>query len=526
MAGKIHRRGNDTVPIILTMDQSSRDFIDFQRSIWLQKKQLNSYLKAVPGRVFVYYLAPLSNIIKMRDSNLISPRNMVDEFSDLSDQTIQESREKKVELRNDRYIYQSPIHSCVNFFLNPLNKTYYAFRRNALIRNHDDPNSAVVGILEMDLEAMLDHNNIAWCVSDGNLAVGNTMGSQNYQELPWEDIYSVNLTTNFTNYQKDSSRSAEFLVYVDDNDEVGCVDFDSINRILVLDYDLNPIEPDFIEDLGIDPITNDKRVFVFGNPLHNDIQFAYQLSLIISKVDSKHIITRALRRLSRIENELSLNLKGNFSRPQEALNFRHGIGHVIRVMFWIVVLGEILKEQGYKIKELEITTALYAGFVHDLCRENDYAEAAHGRKATEKFNEHLRDHLTREYVNRCFTAITCHSVDEDPQKRDVVWALLKDADALDRGRFGKPYTTHGCNGNRLRLPIFSDDTELTNNILQASCLLPKLTGYINWSDDTCNDFVSTFLSSLECVRDCYQGKDPEWLKNINNLLATYQLLYG
>ncbi len=230
------------------------------------RTDLNHHLRADPERVFVYFLAPLSNILGMRDFGIILPRNRVENFHDLSDQSIQENREKVVRVQRDGDKIEVLIHDCVNTFINPVNSTLFAFRRNARIREDlTNPLSSVVGIIELDLSTILNIENISWHVSMGNLA-GNVFEGIDYHDYPWQQILSLH-------YDKDSYddfRSSEFLVYTDG---IGGLAYNCVNRVLVLPQDLARIDPNHHIDFEISEIVNDQAVFAFRDEMHDDRQF-------------------------------------------------------------------------------------------------------------------------------------------------------------------------------------------------------------------------------------------------------------
>ena len=61
-------------------------------------------------------------------------------------------------------------------------------------------------------------------------------------------------------------------------------------------------------------------------------------------------------------------------------------------------------------------------------------------------------------------------------RADVIWKLLKDADALDRSRFARG----GCDKSYLRLGIYN--TETGQNILDLASYLPSWTQSLEWDE--------------------------------------------
>jgi hypothetical protein len=171
------------------------------------------------GRVCCYYLCPLSTLRKITKEG-IKCRNSVSQSMDLSSPDVQ-SRRKTVWLGNTdvhgviQRLRDVPIHSCVNLFWNPLNRTFEAFQRNALLRSRatNDSEDAIVCILELDLEKILNELGVFWTATNRNLASGGFASFDVKQHLfrfPWTKIYAVGPYTQDNPWQ---ARAAEFLVF-------------------------------------------------------------------------------------------------------------------------------------------------------------------------------------------------------------------------------------------------------------------------------------------------------------------------
>lgn len=483
----------------MNMDASSQQFIDFMYSIRGCRTDLNNHLNADPERVFVYFLAPLSNVLGMRESGIILPRNRAENFHDLSDQSIQENREKVVRVQRNAVAREVLIHDCVNTFMNPINSTLFAFRRNARIREDlANPLSSVVGIIEFDLSSILKIENIFWHVSMGNLA-GNVFDGIIFRDYPWQQIFSLH----YDKDSYDSFRASEFLVYTDG---IEGIPFNCINRVLVLPQDLARVDHNNLAGFQISEVVNDQRVFVFRNELYDDGMFwgnerkiiAY--SNCIYQRDLAGLFARSLDAVARTERQIGLNLRNSFVNQEVATDYKHGVVHVVRVMFWIHVLAEIYSVTNKQLSENEIKALMYAGFFHDSCRENNEEDEKHGKAAADKYKSLIRNDIRYPDSNRCLLAIETHSKQEDPLMDDVMWKIVKDADALDRGRFGgTPNSENGCKQSFLRLPFLRTANELSNSILWAAYFLPKVTKYINWNENSCENFTEVLRSSRRCV---------------------------
>ena len=136
----------------------------------------------------------------------------------------------------------------------------------------------------------------------------------------------------------------------------------------------------------------------------------------------------------------------------------------------------ISTQLGNVITEDEKTAALYAAFAHDLCRRNDREDETHGERAAKRFRQIYNGKLSKSMLERCLLAIKVHSLDLDPKENDPVWMLLKDADALDRGRFAAHTKKNGCCKEKLRLDLFSKYNELVKNVLWGAYWLPRISG--------------------------------------------------
>jgi len=131
----------------------------------------------------------------------------------------------------------------------------------------------------------------------------------------------------------------------------------------------------------------------------------------------------------------------------------HGISHVCRVLlFCFMIADEIRLEQ--RDTELLALAAVY----HDCCRTHDGVDTVHGSTSAEKFlNSNDGKYLDREYQSYVYNAIKYHSLNDEVGV-EAIWKdkrigerlrairihdILKDADALDRFRLGRPHSGGG-----------------------------------------------------------------------------------
>ncbi len=171
------------------------------------------------GRICCYYVCPFSTLRRiLRDG--IKCRNSLARSVDLSSPDVQ-SRRKTVWLGQTeatgalRRMANVPIHSCVNLFLNPLNRTFEAFQRNGLLRAAElnDPEHGIICLLELDMERTLNEPGAFWTATNRNLA-SNGFASFEMKHLgsfPWSKVFALGAYTQNASWQ---SRAAELLVFL------------------------------------------------------------------------------------------------------------------------------------------------------------------------------------------------------------------------------------------------------------------------------------------------------------------------
>lgn len=185
-----------------------------------------------------------------------------------------------------------------------------------------------------------------------------------------------------------------------------------------------------------------------------------------------------------IESKVTLDLKCNLFK-KHMINSYHGIAHTARVLFATHLIVNLSDEIDDKVKNL----AYYAAIIHDLGKTNDREGAIHGLNSILLYQGFI-DKMEIDDISklRLKNAIRYHSFDDNlcPEivKDDVLWKILKDADALDRSRF----SGRGCDRNYLRLPLFKTNEGL--NIIHITNILPSLTKYCKW-ENPYNDIVKT-----------------------------------
>jgi len=496
------------------MDKLGRELLDFLATFPLKgaRNELYNLLEADDDEVNVYYLTPLFNLKSIVADGGIKCRAMMgSDVTDLSGQEVQRRRDISLKLAQKVSSYDKidkKIHGCINFFWNPLNDTSYAFQRNALLlaADKDGDTIGIVCILEMRLSAFFECNNVYWSSSKQNLASNDfsTFSKRIYAQFDWKTIFSIQDDINTNQF-----RSAEFITFYGDSTSTisDLIPAQFIKRILVpAQY-----EPLIKEIL---PSVQDRTY-----PLENRNVFYPKEELLHAEKE----LIKTIVNLQKLELPIPLSIKkfcelvNTFSNFKEQLGCRltdkyfiskniahsfHGISHITRVMFWVHVLC-FLSNTNQQTEKV----AQYAAFIHDLCRkDNRMGEEEHGFAAANMCKDFLRQkQIPDSLLHSCMNAVTYHCKDDSecPDK-DLVWEILKDADSLDRGRFGHPQglssirkKSEGCDVNYLRLDIFRDSPQLARELAWLAYRLASITHHTKWSENTFRDIKYEIVKSLK-----------------------------
>ena len=478
------------------MDAADRELLDFLQSPASHEHRRSVYeMLGVPvEEPSVFYLIPLPNLVEVVRSGGIACRNGVQNRRvDLSSPEVQGKREHALSLKGDPWFRRTVVHDCVNLFWNPLNLTLYAFRRNALFAAHSTPNQVdedvtVVCILRIPLAALLKSDDWKWALTGANAAGaggGSTWDAGSYASdaWPWQQVYNGNRFT------ENRLRSAEILLHRGDATASAPVPVVAVAEILV-EFGAGPRARAAIPEFSrqIREVAHDE-VFAAREEL-----LPYEVkgfgSLWAWERNTKRDVS-ALGAILHAFPEVAGDVAGpmnvdRFERERVAIGL-HGVAHVTRVMFWTFLLTVM---SGFE--EEVIRACLLAGALHDLCRVNNDDEPEHGTLAAEKFEGEIRERVGGTLTQDVLDAIEYHSrPDGEYARRDnLVWQVLKDADALDRGRFGTPVTpakektadSNGCRTGMLRLPMLQDERVATEFAWMAWRFV-KLSQYASWDRD-------------------------------------------
>ena len=460
----------------------------------------------------VYYICPLSNLRRIATSGILSNASAPRDRTDLSGQGVQARRDIPVNLT--RWA-SCNAHQCINLFWNPCNWTSRAFQRNAMLceLRSNNPDEGVVCILELNLERVLLGNDCNWTIAPQNFAAGNFAsfaqafftGESRWPDgtpkCDWNSILSVAPTNDRGLNRK---RSAELLVHVGDGDDSAPVPFAYVDQIFIPALDIRTLTADqtaFLDSIGkrITRLSavNGTDVFLSQDELlKSDRGFVRSMALrravdanVLPKLNAAF---NAIQQFETAHPELS-PLRERFRTPAQAEG-HHGAIHAARVMFWSAFLVQHMEEP---LRQRFLPIVLAAAALHDTQRPGDAEEELHGQAAADRYREALSNVLTDPNdLNSCLNALRDHSIPDDrcPQP-DLASQVLKDADALDRGRFGRPGDENGCNPAYFRTTGLREN-DADRNIAWMAYWAASSTRYAPFGNTPCHDFTTSLCTPL------------------------------
>ncbi|MDL2308955.1 HD domain-containing protein [Bacteroidales bacterium OttesenSCG-928-C03] len=184
---------------------------------------------------------------------------------------------------------------------------------------------------------------------------------------------------------------------------------------------------------------------------------------------------KILLQFRNLENRLILKLSRELFYPHMCDSY-HGIGHTTRVLFGTHLLLRCIQD----VDDDVMDAVYYACIIHDLGRTHDRACLNHGEISAKLYFPKIKELVSGEILqNQVFEAIKYHSIEDKdcPQKTcdNIVFKILKDADALDRGRlYGK------CDKSFLRLAVFK--TEIGERLIDFMDRLAYQTQHLKWEN--------------------------------------------
>ena len=189
-----------------------------------------------------------------------------------------------------------------------------------------------------------------------------------------------------------------------------------------------------------------------------------------TKYKLEESVRNAIDSFVKTMNNLPIKLTKDLFYPH-MVNSYHGIAHTTRVL-----LATHLLCKAIKLQDDETIACYIAAIIHDLGKSYDKESAEHGYKSMVLYIEKIKSLICDTNLKkRTLNAVRYHSVVDnecpDEVRQDIIWKVLKDADALDRSRF----CGRGCDKSYLRLDIYP--SAIGQNILELTSYLP------GWSSD-------------------------------------------
>ena len=516
------------------MDELGKEFLDFLATVPVReaRHELYNLLGVRDDEINVYYFTPLSNLKHIVADGGIKCRAMMgSDVTDLSGHEVQKRRDKSLRLARKVSTFEigdKKIHECVNFFWNPVNDTSRAFQRNSLLLAADNGEDTIgiVCILEMRLSAFFECDKVYWSTSKQNLASNDfsTFLRGSYTQFDWETIFSTRDDVNTNQF-----RSAEFIAFYS-NPTLTISDLipaQFIKRILV-PTQYEPMIKEILPSVQnrIYPLETPNVFYQKSKLLHAEKELIKTIGYL-QKWISVEKFCELVNTFSNFKEQLGCNLTDKYFISKNVAHSYHGISHITRVMFWVHLLCFLNDTRWQKEKVI-----LYAAFIHDLCRkDNRMEEGEHGSNAANKFTDFLmQKQIPDSLLHSCMNAVTYHCKnDSECSKKDLVWEILKDADSLDRGRFGHPpglssirKKSKGCDVEYLRLDIFRKSPQLARELAWLAYRLASITHHTKWSEDTFIDLKNELVKSLKAsVRNDIldQGKRQVANKMLGHLYA-------
>jgi hypothetical protein len=461
----------------------------------------------------VYFAASYEKLRRIAATGAILPRNAVQDLpaeTEISATGVQ-ARRKEVFLGDGhRRSQPKETHDCLNFFFNPYNSTLFAFARNQLIIGGLP---LELGILEIPLErisGLLHQRRGGWACSKQNIATGGyTSGlfSQITGEWPWAAILDGS-----DDHQAEQARAAEFLLWMQGG-RSSCssgLPVDTVSRVLIPEG--SPLDAfDNCPHVVFHKIPETQALLGYEKHLQNFDRFApFGLFPLLAGFQTA---------VSQLPIQLELQ---SFATPHLAASDLHGIPHVSRVMLWTHYLSQPtllqLIGEDANVYENLAGDALLAAAIHDLQRQTDSEDDQHGENAAEHYSALITAHCSNDpvRVSRIKSAVTWHCRDDAlcPEPDNLVFKILKDADALDRGRFAGPcegtnFQGQGCNSQyckrhsgcahktlRLRyerIPTNNADWPFRKNLAMAAWNLARATSTAPWDFNSPSQFLERWL---------------------------------
>ena len=159
--------------------------------------------------------------------------------------------------------------------------------------------------------------------------------------------------------------------------------------------------------------------------------------------EKNNIVLRGIKEYLTPDIIKAYSLKRNeFLKTMKSIDFRsscdHDENHMLRVLLFSFILIERYNEKGIKsIKGKTKEDLLTAAMFHDIGRTNDDEDERHGLQSYEKWKEFSKEENV--FVRKLMESHSLKVEKEnwfETEEEKTAYRILKDADALDRQRFG------------------------------------------------------------------------------------------
>lgn len=173
-----------------------------------------------------------------------------------------------------------------------------------------------------------------------------------------------------------------------------------------------------------------------------------------------------------------------FNMPESEI---HAAAHCERVLLYALIVGEEIF--GDDVDSLEVLA--HASVFHDTRREDEYLDTGHGARAAVYYERFCRDNEGISFHPEAVWLMRYHDLDdslgieairerfpEDSERVLKLYAVFKDADALDRWRLGR----HGLDSRFLRTDKARSLVDYSRRIVQET-MPPELLGEIEKAVD-------------------------------------------
>jgi uncharacterized protein len=401
---------------------------------------------------------------------------------------------------------------CVRLFWNPLNGVFDALQRNAVVYAEEGAGPGGICVIEIDAESILTASEVWWTVTAGRNAA-SPLNSYDADGLPddhrfnwvdWPAVYAVDATDEA---RARYLREAELVV-----------------RMPAARPGLHePLPPALVCRVICAPEMAEparEQVAAMAIPVETASIFrpASELfapeaelaeSLALAGADDPRIVPcfcDGLRAIVRYEAIAGPITPEQFGSRRMAYG-QHGIGHAVRVMLWSAILT--LYESPHA-GEADLCAAMTAARCHDLSKLADMEDVAHGARSAARFGKFVRLIVADDRLEQdCLRAIALHDVadaDVPGEARTALWRTLKDADGLDRGRFGPPTTSVSrgswiaCDTVQLRMPRLDPQGDPAGHVAWSAYRLARVTSCGLWDAAPNLTFVRVLGAGMRAAR--------------------------